>query len=126
MKAQKTVCLYRRARDVVAGMAAVELVHLKRCGTLDLISFNVFVGWSACDVANEEFLYLNPVLIPFKIVVDRALSIFITSYPRFRSVCAALQSFPCCLLSRYVQHVKELGGTWTKILVEEAAPKSLN
>lgn len=92
----------------------------------DLISYNVFVGWSGHDMANEEFLYLTLVLIPFKIVTDGGLSIFITSYPRFRSVCAFLQSFPCCLLSTYVQQVKELWGTRTEILFEEAAPKSLN
>lgn len=56
----------------------------------DLISYDVFVGWSGHDVANEEFLYLIQVLIPFKIFMDRDLSII--SYPRFRSVCAALQS----------------------------------
>lgn len=115
--------LYRHARDVVAGMPAVGLIHLWNS---DLITSNVFVGWSGHDVANEEFLYLILVLIPFKIVMDRGPSIFITSYPTFRSVCAALQSFPCCLLSRYVQQVKELLGTRTEILIEEAAPKSLN
>lgn len=92
----------------------------------DLISCNVFVRWSGHDVASEEFLYLVLVLIPFKTVMDRGLSIFITFYPRFRSFCAALQSFPCCLPSRYVQQVKKLWGTWTEILFEEAAPKSLN
>lgn len=55
-----------------------------------LISCNVFVGWSGHDVANEEFLYLIQVLIPFKNFMDGDLSII--SYPRFRSVCAALQS----------------------------------
>lgn len=89
---------------------------------LDLISYNVFVEWSSHYVANEEFFQLILVLILLKIVMDRAVSIFITSYPRFKSVCAALQSFRCCLLYRYKQ-VKELGGTWAEILFEEAAPK---
>lgn len=41
-------------------------------------------------MANEEFLYLIQVLIPFKIFMDRDLTI--SSYPRFRSVCAVLKS----------------------------------
>lgn len=56
----------------------------------DLISYIVSVGCSGHDVANEEFLYLIQVLIPFKIFMDRDLSII--SYLRFRSVCAALQN----------------------------------
>lgn len=55
----------------------------------DLISYDVFVRCSGRDVANEEFLYLIQVLIPFKNFMDRDLSTI--SYPRFKSVCAALQ-----------------------------------
>lgn len=95
----------------------------KKDGKLNLISYNIFAEWSGHYVANEEFFHLILVLILLKIVLDRAVSIFITSCPRFKSVCAALQSFPCCLPSRCIQQVEELGGPWAEILFEEAATK---